>query len=756
MLQTKLTSSDVIGYDEPETSPADLIKSLLGILLRQFPIIVGVAIIPIILGILYIYTTPPSYTAQATMVIDTRKLNMMQQQAPIYGESDISTPNVETQVEILRSENLALHVIKQLRLTEDPEFVGLGGGLVGSLLQHAARNIAPDFDSEQELTRRALNTFAANLSLRRLFASYVIEIKYRSLSPERAAQIANAIADAYIIDQLEAKYQATRRASLWLQDRIQELREQATKAERAVIDFKSKHNIVAAAGTLMNEQQLAELNREMTAARSQTSNARARLDQLESILRGEDNQMQSNATVTDTLNNPIITKLRGEYLELANREADWSVRYGRDHLAAVNLRNRMRDIRSSMREELARLAETYKSEFEISKKREESIEKNLAEAVSRSTLTNQAQVELRELESAAQTYRTLHDNFMQRYAEAVQQQSFSTSEARLISPAAPPTAKSHPRSGLIFAISTLAGIGLGLGIGVLRDLMDHVFRTSKQVEDVLRAKCVAVVPNMAGIKPASRLKDKPPASSNPQTIVRASDVTWSVVTSPFSPYSEAVRSLKLAADLSLGTKSNIIGFTSSLPGEGKSTVATSLALLCAQVGARTLLIDCDLRNPSLTRSLTPYAKKGILEVISGETSLDEAVWVDQATNMPFLPAVINRPVAHTSEIFISDAMERFFTGLRGKFDYVIVDLSPLAPVVDVRATKHFIDSYAFVVEWGRTKVDVVEHALDEARVVYDNLLGIVLNKADRRLLRRYKEYRGDYYNKKFERYVHTE
>lgn len=747
-------------------SPAELYARSIAFARRQFPVIVFVLLLTAALGAVYIFTTPPRFTGQATLIIDTRKVQLFQQQS-VLGDIGVDTAMVDSQVEILKSENIAISVIKDLRLTEDPEFVGPGGGLIGAVTSLISKLFASDEPrSEFELTRGALARFESSLTIKRIGLTYVIDINYQSLSPERAAQIANAVADAYIVDALEAKYQATRRAALWLQDRLKELRTQASAAERAVVDFKAKNNIVDTGGRLMNEQQLAELNSALIQARALTAEAQARLERVNDIVRGENpdaivgdsGRFAATATVADTLRNEVITKLRSQYLDLANREAIWSNRYGRNHLAAIQLRNQMREIARSIVDELHRIAETYKSDYEIAKTREESVQKSLSEIVSQSQVTNQAQIVLRELESTSQTYRALADNFLQRYMESVQQQSFPITEARLITQASPPLKKSHPKTLLVLAVSLAAGLVLSVGTGLWREFSDRVFRTGSQVESALQADCIAVLPKVkAGAKGFSvRAADDAP--SQPRAIVRDQGLLWHVLDAPFSRFTESIRSIKLAADLYGVSKANkVIGVTSSLPNEGKSTIATSLAQLIAHGGSRVILIDGDLRNPSLTRTLAPNATQGLIEVISGKASLADILWTDSSTNLSFLPAVAKSRLAHTSEILGSDATKKLIEKLREAYDYVVVDLSPLAPVVDVRATTNLIDAYVFVVEWGRTRTDVVEHALGAARNVYESLLGVVLNKADISVLSRYESYRGNYYYKRYyARYGYTE
>lgn len=177
----------------------------------------------------------------------------------------------------------------------------------------------------------------------------------------------------------------------------------------------------------------------------------------------------------------------------------------------------------------------------------------------------------------------------------------------------------------------------------------------------------------------------------------------------------------------------------------------------SQVGARTILIDCDLRNPSLTRALAPSAQIGMLEVITEKAALEEAIWIEPSTKMAFLPMVVKSRLAHTNEIISSIPVKKLFEKLRERYDYLVVDLPPLAPIVDVRATAHLVDLFIFVVEWGRTKIDIVEHALGHAPAVHENLLGVVLNKVDMNVFGRYQSQReGYYYNKDYARYGYTE
>jgi len=730
----------------------EMVEWAWALLRRQYIVILFCSLLAAATGMIYLLITPPKYTAHASLILDGRKGQFFQQQS-ILADTPTDAAWVESQVNVVKSVNIAERVIKNLHLTELPEFVGSDVDAFSRLLGFVRTSPRPP-RSAFELTRQTAEVFERNLEASRVGSSYVLDVGFTSNDADRAAQIANSVAETYIIDQLDAKFEANQRASNWLQDRANGLRDQASVAENAVVAFKQQNGIVAADGKLMSEQRVADLNAQLVLARGQTAEAQARLDRIEAIIR-TNSTTTSDATITDALNNPIMTKLRQQYLDLVNREAAWSARYGKNHLAVMNLRNQIYQTRDSILQELKRYAQTYRSDSEIAKQRQDSLEKDLASAVTQSEKTNKARVELNGLESSAQSFRTLHNSFLQRYTASIQQQSFPITEARIISRATRPFKKSTPKNGVIFALACLGGLGLGAGLGFIREVMDRVFRTTGQVEKVLNTPCVAVVPLVGD---ASRVENTDATSLEGQrSIARDGSVCWMVSEQPWSRFSEAIRSVKLTADLNIANGHKVIGFTSALPHEGKSTVATALAQLAAQVGGKVIVVDGDLRNPSLSRRFAPNATLGIADVLAGDHSLDDIAWSDRLGGMTFLPAFSKSRLLHTSEVLASQATRRLFDELRERYDYTIVDLPPLAPLIDVRATPHLFDGYFLVVEWGQTKYDVVQHAINTAPRVYDGLLGVILNKVNMQHMARYEMHRDKYYkNPYFARYGYTD
>jgi polysaccharide biosynthesis transport protein len=746
MLQpTHLQQADLPGPDRSGPGGVgELVDFALGFLLRQYLVILFLVLLAGVAGVIFLVTTPPTYTAQAKIFIGTQKAQFVQQQS-LFAEAPIDSAQMESQIQILQSKAIVESVVEKLKLADDPEFASPPVGLIRRVLQVLTTSTA---EPKLDATETAIATLTDRFTIKRVGLSFLIEIGASSRSPDKSARIANAVAAAYIDDQQKTKHQANRLASTWLQERLQQLSEQTTTAERAVVEFKQQNNIVSAAGKRIDEQNLGDLNARLADARTHTSDVLTRLTRIESIIRSWNPNATLDASVSDELTSPILTNLRQQYLELSRREAEYSAQYGRDHHAVVNLRNKLRDLRTSTFDELRRIAQSNKSDYEIAKQRQAEVEKRLDQVISQSQTANKAQVRLRELESTAATYHSLYESFLQRHTAAIQQDSFPLAETRIISLASPQTITVKPKPLPIFALSLMGGIALGVGVGLLRDLMDRVFRTSSQVQSLLQVPCIAMVPLLK--TSVSRPRQRADKTPDKRIIARDASMFWEVVDSPMSLFAESIRSIKLATHHGAGPN-QVIGFTSSLPNEGKSTIAAAFAQLAAQAGGRVIIVDCDLRVPSLSRRLAPGATAGIVDVISGARSLEETVWRDPATNLFFLPAVA-KALLFSSEVLESEPTKRLIDKLRESFDFVVADLPPLVPIVDARAAAHLVDCMILVIEWGRTKVGVVQHAL-ELPNLHQAVIGAVLNKTNMDNLPQYDvQHKSMYKNKYYARY----
>jgi capsular exopolysaccharide synthesis family protein len=398
--------------------------------------------------------------------------------------------------------------------------------------------------------------------------------------------------------------------------------------------------------------------------------------------------------------------------------------------------------------------------------------------------TTQMQSELRELATAAESSTSALDNFRHvlRHMEATRQQSLPGFEARLISEALPPLRPSSPKGGIVLGISTAAGVLLGVAIGLLRDLSVGGIRTSGQVLRDLQIACIAVVPrvkpgsiwrklttayfgfaekmpmNLASLatsmrngsasiampptdddRLSKRALSSPASIDRPRSrsIVRGESPIWTITDAPQSRFTESFLDIKLAVESMnrSGKRNQVIGITSTRPNEGKSTVAAGLALLLAHAGTRVILVDCNLRNRSLSAELAPSAAFGILDVMTGAVSASEATWTDSVSELAFLPVGSSSRSVYASAVLTSEKFRKLFQALREVYEYVIVDLPTVAPFADVRAAAHLLDSFILVVAAGPTNVGVVEHALKFCSDMDEMMLGVTLNKADMKSLK---------------------
>lgn len=706
------------------------------VLRRQWPLIAASVGAALALVIVYLILAKPMYTANARIMMDTRQTQVLDKDSGT-NSALIDTGFVDSQVEVINSDDLILSIVRRLRLTEDPEFNGSNPGplatVIGKVMAVFESREPP---SQERIEHAVVESIQKGLRVERVLTTYVLSLSYRAHSPDKAVKVVNAIADAYIVGALEAKYQSTKRATEWLQQRSVELSEQATASDRAVQTFKAEHNIVGTSRGLMSEQQLSDLNTQLVQARAATAEAKARLDRIEAV----SDQDLAQPTVTDALNNSVITRLRAQYLDLAAQYADWSRRYGKTHLAAVNLANKMEELRKNIADELHRIGDAYRSDYEIAKSRESSLDKNVKELVAQAGHTGQAEVKLRDLESAADTYRNLYNNFLEKLQSATQNQSFPISEARLISTATKPDRKSSPRTVLALVGGLVGGLCLGFGVAFARELLNDVFRTPAEVEDELGVKCLGVLPD---IRPTT--KTRALLSTSAKTDVAG--LSRYVVDHPFSRFAETLRNIKVSVDVARLTKEiKVIGIVSSLPKEGKTTVAANFAQLIAMTGHRTILIDGDLHTRSLTRELAPDANSGLVEALNDPTAFGYHVQRSKETGLDFLPSIVATRMVNSADVIASRAMADLLTVLREQYEYIIIDLAPVMPVADSKAFSVLIDAMVYVIEWGATTRTALQESVSGSEILQKKLLGAVLNRANPTMLGRIEAYKGKHRN----------
>ncbi|MCV3206054.1 polysaccharide biosynthesis tyrosine autokinase [Mesorhizobium sp. YC-39] len=756
------------------------VERLLAMAARQAKVVAVSAAIGLFLGVLYLQTTPPTYIATSSVLID-EGLNKVVDDISAASVSMQTDSAILSQLEILQSSRLAAVVVDKLKLDHNDAFmspptsaVAKAVGFVRGVIRYFRPNPVVggvDISQLDPATRDAMIASSgrdyailklqSEVQAARSGRSFVISIAYPAKDPALATAITKAYADAYLADQLDASFDATERAAVWLQGRLTELRESSQAAALAVEKFRAEHGLSVNDGQLISDKQLADLNAQLIVAQADTARASARYQQYKTIIEsGSDNAFKDAAISSDQPSSSVIATLKTRYLAVAKRQQDVEANFGPQHPQAVALAKEKADISAQIFGELKQLTEGYRNEYEVALARETALRANVALAAGKSSIDNQSQVKLRELDQKATALATLYQTFLGRYEEASQQQSFPVGKIRVISDASMPQSAASPRTSIVLGLSLVLGMMLGAGLGGLNEFRERFFRTGEDVRDRVGLKFLGYLP-IIGSKAAK--DDKRDDGQADAKTAKSQNATKSLssaekrarmrvtVDAPASMFSETLRSAKIAFDVVMeGQGSRVIGVISVLPSEGKSTVAANLAGLLAANGSRTLLVDGDLRNPGLSRGLGMEAEQGLMEaVVSGQT-WQSVGKIDRQTKLAIVPAVLRGHFSHTSELLSSSGMRRFIDNAKETFEYIVVDLPPLGPVVDAKAFAPLADGFILVTEWGRTPRAMVQSMLSSEPYIANKIVGVVLNKVDLKKLAKYGSMGGS--EKFFDKY----
>jgi succinoglycan biosynthesis transport protein ExoP len=749
------------------------IERLLGMAMRQAKVVAVCAVIGLCLGVLYLQTTPKSYMSVASVLID-EGLNKVVDEVSAASVSMQTDAALLSQIEIIDSARLAAVVVDKLKLDQNDAFmnppvsalakgIGFARGLVGYFRSSSGPDI-PGLENVDAATREAMMVTArrdyailklqSEILAQRNGRSYVIDLAYQSTDPALATAITKAYSEAYLADQLNASFDATERAAVWLQGRLTELRESSQTASLAVEKFKAEHGLSAGSdGQLISDKQLSDLNAQLIVAQADTARAGARYQQYKTIVEsGSENAFNDSAISSDQPASSVIATLKARYLTVAKRLQDVTANFGAEHPQAVALAKEKVDLSTQIFGELRQLTESYRNEYEVALSRETALRQKIADAAGKSSIDNQSQVKLRDLDQQATALTTLYQTFLSRYEEASQQQSFPVGKVRIISDATTPMSAAGPRTSKVLALTLVLGLLLGAGFGGLNEFNERFFRTGEDVRDRVGLKFLGYLPTIGG-KVGKETDDAQADVKGANTLSAAERRARMRVSvdAPASMFSETLRNAKIAFDVVMeGQGSRVIGVISLLPGEGKSTIAANLAGLLAANGAKTLLIDGDLRNPGLSRNLGMEAEQGLMEAVVKGQTWQSVGKIDRQTKLAIIPAVLRGQFSHTSELLSSAGMRRFIENAKETFEYIVVDLPPLGPVVDAKAFAPLADGFVLVTEWGRTPRAMVRSMLEQEPYVANKIVGVVLNKVDLKKLAKYGSLGGS--EKFFDKY----
>jgi succinoglycan biosynthesis transport protein ExoP len=712
-----------IGPAQPE------IADLWGIARRGWLFIVAGTALGVICALMILSTIPPTYKASSRIVFE-RTLPRYLQTNKVTNEPIIDDYDALGQTYVISSESILLQVIRSLSLASDPDFVGeKDDETLGSRVRGLVRNTAqalgfPEKKGEDQSTARrndpekiALDRVIRNLTVSREDVPSVIAIAFSWKDPVKAAAIVNAIVDTYIDASSSNKIKSTNVASKVVQERVQELKQQAKDAERAVHEYKTANNLVGTAKVALSDS----LQANLTSARVAMVEARARMEWI---------AKDPDATALFVPDSELIAKLRADLLDLSVRANDIERRVGKDHLAAVKVRNRMEEVRGAIADEQRRIAESFGKDYELARAKYDELSATISRLMGEEGANSDVQARMRDLESAADTLRSLYNRMLQQVSEMnrVEAQPSITPDARVLNRADPPLqTESSKKRLLILAGGSLMGLLLGGVLLLIRTFPFGVFRTSQQVTYATGLPCT-VLPEIVDAKEQASLMSGEYASD-----------------APYSRFAQTMRGI--GATIGIAQRefdAKVVCVVSSNPGEGKTTVAINLAAHFGRhATTRVLLIDADFYRQSLTKIVAPHAHVGLREALAEPTALAKFVVRKEHLNLDALPCPVPDQMPNPAELLGIVEMERLIEVAREAYDLVIIEAPPIAAIVDYKIISRHCDGFVFVVEWGKTSQRLVLECLSDASSLLDRVLCVILNKADPAALRSIEHYKGD-------------
>lgn len=697
------------------------LQSLLSPLWRRKWLIVITALLGGILATIISVAMDPVYRAGALVLVEEPQGGGMDLEAVVRG-MPVDTASLGSQIEVITSRKIAERVVDKLNLVDDPEF---NAALTPpKLITNVMRRLSPGswFGSSEEgalspeaerqlIRQRVTDAVLGNIEASVVDVSHVISIVADSKKPASAARIANAITDEYMNERLESKYATVSRTIEWLNDRVALLREKVQTSEAAVEEFRSRYGLMEATrGETILEKQISELNTQLILARSQSAEAEARLGQVRRLISGGG----AVSGMSDVINSPLISSLIGEEAAINRRLAELGEQLGPRHPQMINARAELADLRRKIGEEVQRVAQGLENEVAVARARERSLEGSIADLQSNQAESNTEAVQLRSLERDAAAARTTLEAFMQRFQELAIQNDLTSqrADASVVSYAVVPEDPAYPKKRLVVPAAIVIFGVIGVALAYVLEALDAGFRSGEQVEQQLGIPVFGLVPELSWDQ--SRGKG---------------GVASYIVEKPNSAMGEAIRGIYTKLFLLKKTgRGHVIQVVSAEPGEGKSTLALSLARVQGMVGRRVLLIDCDFRRSPVAQTTGLPRSPGLMDLMRGTSTLEEVLQLDPGSSTHIIVAGQFSSLAH--DLFVSGKLDAVIKPLRDMYDFIILDSPPILSVSDAGLIASSVDSSLLVIRWGKTRRPVVRHALDELTALGGFPVGAVLTRVN--------------------------
>ncbi len=723
------TAPDIQPFEEPEEraeETLDLLEYWRVVAKRKWSII-GLALGIALLAALVVFSIRPTYRATTTLLVESQK-NKVVSIEEVYPGVTASREYFQTQAEILKSRELAAKVVQKLNLTKNPEFDPrqqeppawkrwLGSVIPDIANVETAVTGEPAAAGEDAIFKQVVKGFQGRLTVEPVRSSQLVRVNFEAYDPNLAATIANAVADTFIESDLEARYQMTQKASNWLSERLQGLRQKVDASEKALQQYREREHIVDAKGLAQSgaTRQLEDLTKALIDARQRRIEAENKYNQI----RGLHGPAANYESVPAVISNQLVSQMRVAEADAEKRVSELGNRYGKEHPRMIQAQAELRAVRENTRRAIETVVAGITKEYEVARANEASVERSVTRSKGEIQDINRKEFQLGILERDVAANKQLYDMFLGRYKETNVTGDMQSTIARVIDPAIPSTSPYKPNKRQIVLIALLAGLFVGVMLALLLERLDSTVKTSADVESKLGLPVLASLPIVSepGIR-TERIVEQ-----NPQAM-----------------FSEGIRTARTGILLSaIDEPHRAVVVTSSVPGEGKTTFATNLALAFSQT-KRVVLVDADMRRPSIGKLFgrEPNAL-GLSTLVSGNTPPAECIFKAEGSELYVIPSGAIPP--NPLELLLSKRFEDTLRKLQEMFEIVIIDSPPVQLVSDAMVVSRHCTGLVYLVKADDTPYQVARNGVKRLKRAHANIIGVALNKLD---FERADKYYGEY------------
>jgi len=660
------------------------------------------------------------YEAGGTIAINKPDNSLNFQNAATFSLDYYDPTEFETEVRILQSDLLALEVIRELNLDRRSD--------LGSVPPSAAPDLAPDpLQIDPGRASALLGGFKGNLHVALDQNSRIIEVHYRSPDPQMAANVVNMLMQTYVEDNRKARFESTMQASDWLQKQLVDLQMKVETSQEKLVRYQREHEILG-----MDEKQnittakLDELNKALTLAESERMDREALYRLVES---GDPEAVTSSAGQIDPSSGApnasgLLETLRAKQAELKIQAAELGTQFGPSYPKLTQINNQLKEIDVQIQAETKKVVGKIRGQYLTALQREGMLRDALEKQKQEANKLNESAIEYNLLKRDAETYRALYEGILEKLKQAGVSAGLKSNNFRIVDSARPPTAPIEPNIPRNLGFGFMLGLALGVGIAFLLEGLDNTIRTTEQAQTVSALASLGMIP--LGSKSARE------GSNSKRLVIATSKEAVELVTQvrPQSQMAESYRALRTSLLLSnIGAPPKIILITSALPQEGKTTTSINCAVVLAQKGVRVLLVDADLRRPSIHKTLGMGPRSGLSNVLTGSTTLEQTIMRSPLLpNLFILPA--GTPPPNPAELLASSTMKGMLDQLCAEYDHIVLDTPPTLSVTDAVVLSPRADAVVLVIRSGQTTKQALRRARDVLAQVNAKVVGVLLNAVD--------------------------